>query len=127
VDIGEVVTVGFDHLYPITLDILRIPKLAIPCKLAYVYPDSGEWPLDIDVSYVRDYSGSSQIVYFNNFCSETQSFGVTVEVNGVNMALKYFHVEFGGVEQVNLPLVDIRANGKVNLGHFSLVSIMMMG
>ncbi|CAL8105314.1 unnamed protein product [Orchesella dallaii] len=122
VDTGAIVTAYTQECRPIPLDMLRIPKLAIPCALAFVQPESRRWPLDIDVNYTKQFSGDSQIIYFEDVREPTGIFDVVLEVNNVNIVVKYFHEGFAKIQRVKLPLVDNKNDSGPStypLQHFS--------
>jgi len=111
VDQGGVSKMGRDGLYPIPIDMMRIPKLVIPCRVAYLRPEEPTWPELEIVDYSKDFSGECQIIYFQDFYEATRSFETILEVDGVNIGIKYLHA--GIARGVDLPIItDSVLNGK---------------
>jgi len=92
VDHGGVISAATDAIFPVTVDILRIPKLAVPCRLAYIRPEEPSWPTTVD--FTKEFTGTCQIVYFQDLYNSTRSYESILEVDGINLGIKFFHAGF---------------------------------
>lgn len=94
------------QLFGMPVDMARIPKLGIPCALAHVRPSkSNTWP---SREYAMDFSGkTSQIITFMDFYPEMMSYEVILEVDKVNVTVRYFHLGLALPYEPN----QIRPNG----------------
>ncbi|CAL8131601.1 unnamed protein product [Orchesella dallaii] len=101
VDHGGVSSTAIDALFPMTSDILRIPKLGIPSRLAYIRPEETSWPTVVD--FAKEFTGTCQIAYFQDLYSSTRAYETILEVDGVNIGIKFLHAGFA--QPIDLPFL----------------------
>lgn len=90
VDKGGVVKKQREEVYPITLSLLRIPKLGIRSRLALIRPENGFWPTDRD--YAKDFVGKeSNTITFLDYFPSSNAYEAILDVDRINVSLSYIH------------------------------------
>ncbi|ODN04686.1 Tudor domain-containing protein 1, partial [Orchesella cincta] len=111
VDEGGVVSTVHQKIFPMTVDILRVPVLAVPCRMAYIVPDEPTWP--VSVNYKDKFSGGVQIIYFQDLIQSTRSYEAVLEVDGVNVGIQFFHTGVASpVKLPSAPIYELESSGQ---------------